>query len=562
MNDPQGPPRNGANFTALTPLHFLPRTAEIWPNRVAIIHGDLRRTWADTYSRCLRLCSALMKRGIRRGDSVAVLLNNTPEHIEAHFGIPMCGAVMTPLNYRLDARMLSFMLGHSESKILIVDREYSKVANDALNLLPGDKRPLVVDVDDPLCKENGPRIGAMTYEDLLAEGDPNAAWAPPLDEWDTLSLCYTSGTTSDPKGVLLHHRGAYLKAIHLLVKWPLLRHSVFLWAVPMFHLNGWFFPYAVTAAAGVHVCLRKVIAQDIFAAVKQHGVTHICGAPIVMSTMLQYTGPREWPQTVQFMASASAPPAPVLAKMGGLGIEVCHVYGLTEAYGTGVMCEWKDDEWNSKSIEERATLLARQGVRCLELEHLDVYDQTTRKPVPHDGETIGEVVMRGNTIMKGYYKNPSATEKEFRDGVFNTGDLGVVHPDGYIQLKDRSKDIIISGGENISSLEVESLLLKHPKIAECAVVARPDEKWGETPVAWIVCKPGETMTDEEIYQWCRDNIVRYMNPRTFVFESLDHVKTPTGKIQKHHLREAAKHLKKPPFGIVSADDAAKQRSKL
>jgi len=560
MNGQDAPGRNPANFAALTPVHFLPRTAAIYPDRVAVIHGEKRFTWSELLARSLRLCSALERRGVRRGMAVAALLNNTPEHIEAHFGVPMLGAVLTPLNYRLDARMLSFMLGHSEARVLIVDREYSVVAAQALAMLPEASRPLVVDVDDPLCQGAGPLIGSMNYEQLLAEGDPGAAWSPPEDEFDTLSLCYTSGTTSDPKGVLLHHRGAYLKSLHLMVKWPLLRHSVFLWAVPLFHLNGWFFPYAVTAAAGVHVCLRKVVAEDIFAAVRQHGVTHICGAPIVMSTMLQYKGTRDWSHTVKFMASASAPPAPVLARMGGLGVEVSHVYGLTEAYGTGVMCEWKE-EWSTLPIEQQATLLARQGVKCLELEDLDVIDPQTRKPVPRDGETIGEVVMRGNTIMKGYFKNPAATAKEFTGGVFNTGDLGVVHPDGYIQLKDRSKDIIISGGENISSLEVESLLLQHPKILEVAVVARPDEKWGETPVAWVVCREGETLTDDEIYQWCRDKIPRYMNPRTFMFESLDGVKTPTGKIQKHVLRERAKNLTKPAFGIVSADDARKM-SKL
>lgn len=560
MDGPAGPPKTGANFAALTPIHFLQRTAEIFPDRVAVIHGETRRTWAETYARTRRLCSALRKRGVGRGSVVAMMLNNTPEHLEAHFAIPMAGAVMNPLNYRLDARMLRFMLNHSEAQVLLVDREYSSVMAIVLAELPEAKRPLVVDVDDPLCPNRGPLIGSLNYDQLLAEGQPDAPWSLPEDEWDTISLCYTSGTTADPKGVLLHHRGAYLKSVHLMIKWPLERHSVFLWTVPMFHLNGWYFPYAVTAAAGTHVCLRKVVANDMFKAIADHGVTHLCGAPIVMSTMLQYTGPRTWKQEVRFMASASAPPAPVLAKMKEFGIEVCHVYGLTEAYGTGVMCEWKD-EWNNESLEKQASLLARQGVKCLELEYLEVVDEKTREPVPFDGKTIGEIVMSGNTIMKGYFKNPTATEQEFRDGVFNTGDLGVKYPDGYIMLKDRAKDIIISGGENISSLEVESILLKHPKISEVAVVARPDEKWGETPVAWIVCAPGQSMTDEEIYQWCRGYMPRYMVPRTFVFESLDKVKTSTGKIQKQVLRQSAKALTKPAFGIVSADDAHK-RSKL
>ncbi|CAK9041434.1 Acetate/butyrate--CoA ligase AAE7, partial [Durusdinium trenchii] len=496
MNDAAGPPKTSANFVALTPLYFLERAAEVFPDRLAIIHGPVRtkrggsgRTWSEVYARSRQLCSALKKRGIGRGDVVSVLLNNSPEHIEAHFGIPMTGAVLNPLNYRLDSRTLNFMLSHAEGKILIVDREYSKLVKGVLEAWPPEKRPFVVDVDDPQCKENGPLIGAMNYEQLLAEGDPLAPWEPPADEWDTLSLCYTSGTTADPKGVLLHHRGAYLKSVHLIVKWPLHRHSVYLWTVPIFHLNGWFFPYAVAAVAGVNVCLRKVVANDIFAAVKEHKVTHICGAPIVMSTMLQYSGSKNWDQELKFMTSAAAPPAPVLARMADYGIEV-------SALGWGMASlEWKD-EWNAKTLDEKAALLARQGVRCLELEYLEVIDPTTRKPVPRDGQTIGEIVMSGNTIMKGYFKNPEATAKEFKGGVFNTGDLGVRYPDGYIQLKDRSKDIIISGGENISSLEVESIMMKHEKIAEVAVVARPDEKWGETPVAWIVCRDGQTLTDE------------------------------------------------------------------
>eukprot|EP00434_Breviolum_minutum_P029919 symbB.v1.2.026454.t1/scaffold2646.1/size74176/4 len=338
MNGDAGPPKNSANFAALTPLYFLERAAEVFPERLAIIHGPLRRTWSEVYARSRQLCSALKGRGISRGDVVAVLLNNSPEHIEAHFGIPMTGAVLNPLNYRLDARTLTFMLGHAEAKILIVDREYSKLVSSVLATFPPEKRPFIIDVDDPLCKDNGPLIGSMNYEELLAEGDPMARWDPPIDEWDSLSLCYTSGTTADPKGVLLHHRGAYLKSVHLIVKWPLHRHCVYLWTVPIFHLNGWFFPYAVAAVAGVNVCLRKVVANDIFAAVQEHKVTHICGAPIVMSTMLQYTGPKTWDQDLKFMTSAAAPPAPVLARMADYGIEVSHVYGLTEAYGTGVMC--------------------------------------------------------------------------------------------------------------------------------------------------------------------------------------------------------------------------------
>uniref|UniRef100_A0A6U8XX33 AMP-dependent synthetase/ligase domain-containing protein n=1 Tax=Zooxanthella nutricula TaxID=1333877 RepID=A0A6U8XX33_9DINO len=561
-NGAEAPPKAPANYQALTPLHFLERTATLYPDKLAIVHGALRRTYAEFHARARRLASALQRRGVRRGDVVAAMLSNTPEHIEAHFGVPMSGAVLNPLNYRLDVRNVTFMLRHAQARILFVDREFSKVTGEAIAALEAHERPLVVDVDDPMCPEPGPRIGALSYEDLLAEGDPQAPWAPPDDEWDTLSLCYTSGTTSDPKGVLLHHRGGYLMTLDNIVKWAMPKHPVYLWTLPMFHCNGWYFHYSVTAIAGTHVCLRKVVANDIFQAIAEHGVDHLCGAPIVMSTMLQYAGPRTWSHRVKMMTAASAPPAPILARMAEFGIDVTHVYGLTETYGPALLCEWKNDAWDSLGVPEQATLKARQGVRGLSLEHADVVDPETGRPVPRDGETIGEVVMRGNVVMKGYLRNPAATAKDFRNGVFNSGDLAVIHPDGYIQLKDRSKDIIISGGENISTLEVESLLLKHPKILETAVVARPDDKWGETPVAWIVCRPGDGMTDEEIYAWCRETMPRYMVPRTFMFESLDRVKTSTGKVQKHVLRSLAKEMTKPPMTITSADDAEKTRSKL
>mmetsp|Transcript_78540 Transcript_78540/g.168298 ORF Transcript_78540/g.168298 Transcript_78540/m.168298 type:complete len:564 (-) Transcript_78540:68-1759(-) len=558
LNGPDGPPRTKANHQALSPLQFLERTASIFPDRLAIVHGATKRSWREVYARARQLCSALERRGIQRGDVVSVMLSNTPEHIEAHFGVPMCGAVVNPLNYRLDVRNITFMLGHSAAKVLIVDREFSKLVAEALAAMPAASRPLVVDVDDPLCQERGPLIGALNYEQLLAEGDPEASWSPPEDEWDALSLCYTSGTTADPKGVLLHHRGGYLNGMNNVVTWSMPRHAVYLWTLPMFHCNGWFFHYSVTAVVGTHICLRKVIADDIFSAITEHKVTHLCGAPIVMSTMLQYKGPKNWTQQVKMMTAASAPPAPILAQMAKFGIDCTHVYGLTEVYGPAVVCEWKN-EWDALPMDEQAALKARQGTRYVAMEHVDVIDPETRKPVPRDGQTIGEVVMQGNIVMKGYLKNPSATEKAFEGGVFNSGDLAVMCPDGYIQLKDRSKDIIISGGENISTLEVESLLLEHPKISEVAVVARPDEKWGETPVAWIVCKPGDTMTDMEIYSWCREKMPRYMVPRTFIFESLDKVKTSTGKVQKHVLRAEAKLLTKPPMSIVSADDAVKSK---
>mmetsp|Transcript_84529 Transcript_84529/g.217748 ORF Transcript_84529/g.217748 Transcript_84529/m.217748 type:complete len:563 (+) Transcript_84529:65-1753(+) len=558
LNGPDGPPQTGANYMALTPLHWLPRTAETFPDRTAIVHGTLRRTWAETYARCRRLCSALRQRGVNYGDVVACMLSNTPEHIEAHFGVPMLGAVINPLNYRLDVRNISFMLTHAEAKVVLVDREFSKAMAEALEQIPADKRPLVVDVDDPLCQENGPFIGSLTYEQLLAEGDPNAEWSPPRDEWDALSLCYTSGTTADPKGVLLHHRGMALNAMSNITQWNIHKHAVYLWTLPMFHCNGWCFHYTNVAVAGVNVCLRKVVAEPIFQAIIEHKVTHMCGAPIVMSTMLQYKGPKSWTHQVNMMVAASAPPAPILARMAEFGIEITHVYGLTETYGPCVVCEWKS-EWDELPLEEQARLKARQGVRRDMLEGVDVIDPETRKSVPWNGETIGEVVMKGNVVMKGYLKNPSATSQAFAGDVFNSGDLAVRNPDGYIQLKDRSKDIIISGGENISTLEVESLLLKHPKILETAVVARPDEKWGESVVAWIVLREGDQMTEEELYKWCRDTMPRFYVPRTYVFESLDPVKTSTGKVQKHVLRDKAKKLTKPPVNIVSADDAIKSK---
>jgi len=553
-----------ANYMALTPLGLLERSAQVFPDRIAIIHGSLRRNFRDFARRSKQLASVLVqKEGLQRGEVVGVMLSNTPQMLEAHYGVPMSGAVLCPFNYRLDVRTIAFSVEHSECKILIVDREYSKNVMEALALIPEAKRPKLIDVDDTFCSPDtpkGPAIGVMEYEEYIAGGDPDFVWTPPTDEWDSLSLCYTSGTTSDPKGVLLSHRGAYLMCMNNSVKWAMPRHARYLWTLPMFHCNGWYFTYTITAIAGTHICLRKVIAEDIFYAIKEHKADHMCGAPIVMSTMLQYTGGKTWSHRVKFMVAAAAPPAAVLAKMDEFDIDVTHAYGLTESFGPAVLCDPKD-EWEGLPLEERAALKARQGVRGHALEYLDVWDPETAKPVPRDGKTIGEVVFRGNTIMKGYLKNPSATEKEFRNGVFNSGDLGVIHPDGYIQLKDRSKDIIISGGENISTLEVESLLRKHPKVTEVAVVARPDEKWGETPVAWVVLAPGAKLDDQEIYQWCRSNMPRYMVPRTYMFETLDKVKTSTGKVQKHVLRKLAKELTKPPMEILSADQS-RARSKL
>jgi len=556
MNGAGGPPKVGANHTAMTPLQLLARTAAVHPDHCAVIHGPRRYTWAQHFERCRRLCSALCKRGIGHGDVVSSMLGNTPECLEAHQGVPMTGATLNPMNTRLDARTTAFILGHAEAKILIVDTEFSKVVGEALQMMEAGKRPFVIDVDDQLCAERGPRLGSMDYEAFIAAGDPNEPWEFQGDEWDAISLNYTSGTTADPKGCLLHHRGLYLNSLNNIVTWSMPRHSVYLWTLPMFHCNGWCFPYTVTALAGTHVCLRKVVAADIFAAIADHKVTHLCGAPIVMSTMLQFEGKRTWAHDVRMMTAASAPPAPMLAKMGNLGIEVSHVYGLTEVYGPAVVCEWKE-KWNSLPVEDQAVIKARQGVRYLACEGLDVLDEESMNPVPRDGATIGEVCFRGNLVMKGYLKNPKATSEAFNKGWFHTGDLAVVHPDGYLQLKDRSKDIIISGGENISSLEVESILFGHPKILEAAVVARADEKWGETPCAFITVGEGHTLTEEELYRWCQQQMPRFMVPRTYIFMELP--KTSTGKVQKHVLRAQVKELKKPSFSIKSSDDQRKSK---
>lgn len=537
-------PRVQANYVPLTPNQFLERTANVFPDRLAVVHGARRLTWSQLYARSRQLASALKREGFQRGDVVSVMLSNTPEHLECLHGVPMSGAVLNPLNYRLDARNIAFILRHAGARLLITDTEFSKTVSEALAQLAPEERPQVVDVDDELCEARGPRLGPRTYEELLSGGDHHAPWDFPPDEWDAIALCYTSGTTADPKGVVLHHRGMYLNAMNNIVAWSMPHHPVYLWTLPMFHCCGWCFPWTVAATAGTHVCLRKVDATKIFSLIPEHRVTHLCGAPIVMSALLACKGDRTWTHDVKMMTAASAPPAPVIAGMAKLAIEVTHVYGLTEVYGPATVCEWKE-EWNSLSIEEQARIKARQGVRALAQEGLMVANPETLEPVPQDGETLGEVFFKGNLTMKGYLKNPSATEKAFQGGWFHTGDLAVWDPDGYIKLKDRSKDIIISGGENISSLEVESILYKHPKIAEAAVVARDDVTWGETPCAFLEVKPGEDLTDEELYKWCQDNMVRYMVPRTFVMEALP--KTSTGKVQKHVLRKRTKDLTKEPF---------------
>ena len=531
--------KNPANFQPLTPLGFLERAAAVYPDRTAIIHGPLRRTYRDFHARACRLANALVQRGIKRGDTVAVLLANTPAMLECHYGVPMTGAVLNTLNTRLDAAVLAFSLDHGEAKILIVDREFSATAKAALAL--ATVKPLIIDYDDPEFGGTGERIGTLDYETFLAEGDPQFERTAPLDEWDAISLNYTSGTTGNPKGVVYHHRGAYLLAQGNVVTCGMGKHPVYLWTLPMFHCNGWCFPWSISVGAGTHVCLRQVRAKAMYAAIAEHRVTHLCGAPIVMSTLLNAPNDEKLPlpHVVEFFTAAAPPPEAVLAGMKQAGFNVTHLYGLTETYGPAVVNDWKV-EWDSIDLAGQATKKARQGVRYLALEALDVIDPETMQPVPADGETMGEVMFRGNVVMKGYLKNPKASKEAFAGGWFHSGDLGVKHPDLYVQLKDRSKDIIISGGENISSIEVEDALFKHPSVQAAAVVARPDEKWGETPCAFIELKPGRTATAEELTQWCRERLAGFKCPRHFVFTELP--KTSTGKIQKFVLRDLAKNV--------------------
>jgi fatty-acyl-CoA synthase len=527
-----------ANYQPLSPLSFLERAAAIYPQRTAVIHGTLRFTYADFYARARRLASALAARSIGVGDTVSVMHANTPPMLEAHYGVPMTGAVLHSINTRLDAVAIAFQLDHAATKIVICDREFSPVMRAAL--AQAKARPLVVDYDDREFPQSAPALSGNDYEALLAEGDPAFRWRMPEDEWEAISLNYTSGTTGNPKGVVYHHRGANLMCYANAVSAGLGRHPVYLWTLPMFHCNGWCFPWALSLVAGTHVCLRAVRAGPVFQAIAKHKVTHLCGAPIVMATLLG-ASPQEkrpLPHQVQFVTAAAPPPEAVLADMAQAGFNVVHVYGLTEVYGPAVVNAWHD-EWNALPADEQAALKARQGVRYPALESLTVMDPKTMAPVPADGETLGEVMFRGNIVMKGYLANPKATEEAFAGGWFHSGDLGVMHPDGYIQLKDRSKDIIISGGENISSIEVEDVLYKHPAVAACAVVAKTDERWGETPIAFIELKPGGSPpTADDIIAWCRDHLARYKCPRHIVFAELP--KTSTGKIQKYVLRERAK----------------------
>jgi fatty-acyl-CoA synthase len=529
--------KNAANFVALSPLSFIERTARIYPQRTAILYGERQQNWADTYTRCRRLASALSKRGVGVGDTVAVMLPNVPAMLEAHFGIPMTGAVLNTLNTRLDAEAIAFMLRHGEAKVLLTDREFAKVVGAALAML-GDDAPLVVEVEDDEAPA-GAYLGQLSYEALLAEGDPAFAWHRPADEWDAIALNYTSGTTGNPKGVVTHHRGAYLNAASNVISWQLPHHATYLWTLPMFHCNGWCFPWTMALIAGTSVCLRRVDPALIYPLIRQHRITHMCGAPIVYSMLIHASADLRHgiKHTVHGLIAGAAPPAAVIEGCEAAGIELTHVYGLTEVYGPAAVCA-KQDSWAGLSIEERAALNGRQGVPYPLQEDVTVLDPMTLQPVPADGETMGEIFFRGNVVMKGYLKNPAATEEAFAGGWFHTGDLAVMYPDGYVKIKDRSKDIIISGGENISSIEVEDTLCRHPAVMLAAVVAQPDEKWGEVPCAFVELKPGASTTEADIIDFCRTLLARFKVPKRVVFVGLP--KTSTGKIQKFVLRNQVK----------------------
>jgi fatty-acyl-CoA synthase len=529
--------KNRANYAPLTPLSFIERSAYTYPNRLAIVHGPKRYTWKETYARSRRLASALARRGIGVGDTVAAMLANTPEMYECHFGVPMCGAVLNTLNTRLDADAIAFMLAHGEAKVLITDKEFSPTVEAAL--AKAGLRLTVIDVDDALYEGPGKRLGEKTYEALLEEGDAEWEWQWPADEWQAISLNYTSGTTGNPKGVVYHHRGAYLNGVGNILVWGMPHHAVYLWTLPMFHCNGWCFPWTMAANAGTSVCLRKVDAALIFDLIRQHRVTHYCGAPIVHQTLINAPADLrngiDW--TVSCLVAGAAPPAAIIEGMEKIGFSLTHVYGLTETYGPATVCA-KQPDWADLPLGEQVQMNGRQGVRYTVEEGLSVMDPATMKPVPADGETMGEIMFRGNITMKGYLKNPKATQEAFSGGWFHSGDLAVMHPDGYVKIKDRSKDVIISGGENISSIEVEDALYRHPAVMAAAVVAMPDSKWGETPCAFVELKTGANASEAEIIEHCRARMARFKAPRAVVFGELP--KTSTGKIQKFLLREKAK----------------------
>ena len=534
----QGLGKNAANFTPLTPLSFIERTARVFPDHTAVVHGETQRSWTETYQRCIKLASALNRRGINKGDTVAMMLPNVPASLEAHFGVPMCGAVLNTLNIRLDAKTIAFILDHGEAEVLLTDKEFAPIVNEALSLCKA--KPLVIDVDDALAPD-GELLGEIEYEAFLAEGNTGYDWQYPENEWDAISLNYTSGTTGNPKGVVYHHRGAALNSLGNITAWAMPQRPKYLWTLPMFHCNGWCFPWTVTALAGTHICLRRTEPGPIYQSIIDHQVTHMCGAPIVMGMLVNASSQEQktLPRSVKILTAGAAPPSAIVEQIETLGFDVTHAYGLTECYGPGVVSEWHP-EWDELPTAEKSAKKARQGVPYLVMQDLTVMDPETMQKTPADAQTMGEVFMRGNNLMKGYLKNETATEKAFLGGWFHTGDLGVMHPDGYIELKDRSKDIIISGGENISTIEVEGVLYQHPAVAEAAVVAKPDEKWGETPCAFVALKEEAESSEEELIQFCRDNLAHFKCPKKIVFAELP--KTSTGKIQKFILREQAKTL--------------------
>jgi fatty-acyl-CoA synthase len=526
--------RNAANYVALSPLSLIERAAKVYPDRAALVHGKTSISWSECYARCRRLANALTSKGIGKGDTVSIMASNIPAMFEAHFGVPMSGAVLNALNFRLDANTIAQIFDHAETKVLITDRQFSTTIKAALAKC--HKKPFVIDIDDMF--SDGEMLGKIEYEAFLKTGDPNFSWSLPHDEWDAISLNYTSGTTGDPKGVVYHHRGAYLLAMGNIVVWNLPSHPIYLWTLPMFHCNGWCFPWTMAGVAGTNICLRNIDAASIYTAIADHNVTHFCGAPIVLNMMINadQSVRTRFDHTVEVMTAAAPPPAAVLETMEAEGFHVTHVYGLTEVYGPAVVCAWHD-KWDALPSGERAILKARQGVPYHVLEGAAVVDSDTFVSVPTDGQTIGEIILRGNVVMKGYLKNQQATNNAFAGGWFHTGDLGVMHPDGYIELKDRSKDIIISGGENISTVEVEAVLYRHPDVLEVAVVAKPNDHWGEVPCAFVTLKNRGKADMDELIAFCRDNLAHYKCPKSVVFGPLP--KTSTGKVQKFILREHA-----------------------